>query len=801
MNILEPITLTGVVCKDEDNDGYLDIGSCVAWDNNRNGTCSAANAITGTLPNTKSKCRCEPINVPIVVKEKGYLEVVKELVPSDDEGQFHLYIDAGTADAVEAGPGGDGLTTGKVEVSAGTQTDPGDDHAVMEAFAEGTNPDFYDTSYECVDADTDDVLYTGTGPGPVGVHVMPEQYILCTFTNTRKPAKLIVNKVLAPSDDAGLFNLLIDDVVKATDVGDGGTTGEVLVDPFVSHTVSETAGTGTDLAFYGTVIGGDCASDGTVIVDPGETKTCTITNTRLPAKLIVEKTLAPTNDPGLFNLLIDGTAEATDVGNGGTTDEVIVTPGSHTVSETAGTDTDLDLYETVISGDCDENGLVHVDPGQTKRCRITNVRKPELKLVKRFLPNDDGGLVSFVIDEVAYDNSGSGYGHDDDTGWIKFDVGATVDFSEAGFDDTSLDDYASELYCTHGFTADPDGTAGSVPLEAGNRVTCLFTNTRKPEVRLVKEFDPITDPGSVNFTIGGVPYTNDGAGYGQGEGTGWIKFDVEDDVTFSESGFDIDLDEYDSSWQCVDQDGSLRGDEISRCGLVEDLAAGEQVTCTFTNRAKPKLTLIKIVEGGTAAPDDFMLSVIGPRPPPPETNFEVTPMTSGVTVVFDIGDYLASEVQQEGYTTDLWTGDCGVQGDVSLAYGDDKTCTITNTYMPPPVTETAYAMRDPNGICFLDEGFSQWGWTNGPISKGPGTYEWLMFAGASTCDPTTGGTYVGYVEITYAENGTLTWEFFLEDGFILESEHVYAGKTMFPQKDGKDTVAPGQYYIEDPLDG
>jgi hypothetical protein len=42
--------------------------------------------------------------------------------------------------------------------------------------------------------------------------------------------------------------------------------------------VRETGGTGTNLGGFHTVIGGDCAADGTISLAPKESKTCTITN-------------------------------------------------------------------------------------------------------------------------------------------------------------------------------------------------------------------------------------------------------------------------------------------------------------------------------------------------------------------------------------------------------------------------------------------------------------------------------------------------------------------------------------------
>ena len=65
--------------------------------------------------------------------------------------------------------------------------------------------------------------------------------------------------------------------------------------------------------------------------------------------LTVNKVLSPSNDPGLFNLLVDGTAKASNVGNGGTTGALTISAGTHTVSETAGTNTSLSSYSSTVS--------------------------------------------------------------------------------------------------------------------------------------------------------------------------------------------------------------------------------------------------------------------------------------------------------------------------------------------------------------------------------------------------------------------------------------------------------------------
>ncbi len=99
------------------------------------------------------------------------------------------------------------------------------------------------------------------------------------------PTTLRVNKVVIPANDTGRFNLQIDGLTRATDVPNGGSTGPLVVSPGV-HTVGEIAGTNTGLTNYSTVIGGDCAPNGTVTLADGDNKTCRITNTSVSTTAI-----------------------------------------------------------------------------------------------------------------------------------------------------------------------------------------------------------------------------------------------------------------------------------------------------------------------------------------------------------------------------------------------------------------------------------------------------------------------------------------------------------------------------------
>jgi hypothetical protein len=110
---------------------------------------------------------------------------------------------------------------------------------------------------------------------------------------------------------------------------------------------------------------------------------CYVTNTRDTGTIKVTKKLLPATDGGKFNLLIDGQAKATNVGDGGTTGTQTVLPGTHTVAETAGTATDLSNYDSSTScvdkahtaKPADTDGSLAVAKGDQWDCVITNTRK------------------------------------------------------------------------------------------------------------------------------------------------------------------------------------------------------------------------------------------------------------------------------------------------------------------------------------------------------------------------------------------------------------------------------------------
>ena len=125
------------------------------------------------------------------------------------------------------------------------------------------------------------------------------------------------------------------------------------------------------------VISGACAADGTITLAAGQNAVCTITNTRIVATtLTVNKVCVPTTDTGKFNLQIDGGTTAADALCGPAPRALVVAPGAHTVSETAGTGTSLANYTTVIGGACAADGTITWRPARTPPARSPTPASP-----------------------------------------------------------------------------------------------------------------------------------------------------------------------------------------------------------------------------------------------------------------------------------------------------------------------------------------------------------------------------------------------------------------------------------------
>ena len=239
---------------------------------------------------------------------------------------------------------------------------------------------------------------TGTGSftSPNLITLAVGQTASCTITNDDIAPTLQLNKHVI-NDNGGTANASAWTLTAAGSGGFSGTgapatgvdasNGPNSVTANVQYTLSESGGPSgySSSGVWNCTGSGTFATPNKITLGPGQSASCTITNDDIAPTLKVVKLLVPSADSGLFNLLIDGTARATNVGNNGNTGFVTVNAGSHSVSETAGTATSLDSYSSVIGGDYAADGLITLSLAQNATCTITNRRLPTLIVQKTIM--------------------------------------------------------------------------------------------------------------------------------------------------------------------------------------------------------------------------------------------------------------------------------------------------------------------------------------------------------------------------------------------------------------------------------
>ncbi|WP_163717041.1 T9SS type A sorting domain-containing protein, partial [Mangrovibacterium lignilyticum] len=123
----------------------------------------------------------------------------------------------------------------------------------------------------------------------------------------------------------------------------------------------------------------------------------------------------------------------------------------------------------------------------------------------------------------------------------------------------------------------------------------------------------------------------------------------------------------------------------------------------------------------------------------------------------------------------------------------EKTIYVTKESDKYGYCETAIAKLDgdyeSDARCFLEDGFSRWGWTNMIVEEGE--YTMPLYAGAAQC-MIDKGALVGQVVVTYS-GGTVTVEYQIDEGYAMSEAHIYVGCEPYPTINGTPTVAPGQF--------
>jgi hypothetical protein len=377
----------------------------------------------------------------------------------------------------------------------------------------------------------------------------------------------------------------------------------------------------------------------TVTVEDNEENSTTQNDTstvNTPARPTLTVTKIVENDDGGqaqvadFSLFVGDTSVASGAQNG-------FDPGTYQVREEGPSG-----YQATFGGDCDSEGNVTLEIGDEKSCTITNDDiAPTLTVIKHVI-NDNGGTAvasewTMVVsrDETTLTMSDPGAESPGTTYTLL--AGATYSVTETGG--------------PSGYEQSSGGDCTAVTLDLDTDYTCTITNDdQQAYITVVKEVTNDSggsaQPDDFNLTIdgspvsSGVPVPVDPGTYSAGE---------TQLPGYSFQGFSGDCDE--------------NGDIT--------VALGESKACTLSNDDQQAyITVVKEVtndSGGSAQPDDFNLTLDG------------SPVSSGVPVPVDPGTYSAGETQLPGYSFQGFSGDCDENGDITVALGESKTCTLSNT--------------------------------------------------------------------------------------------------------------------------
>ncbi len=484
---------------------------------------------------------------------------------------------------------------------------------------------------------------TATGLGTDETTVVPQGHI-------------IVNKVTNPSGDTQSFNF------DATGTGYNDFALTDVAAPNDQALIAGTYSVSETLPPGWTQTSATCVSSnqtvetvGNISLQAGETVTCTFTNTKM-GNIIINKVTDPAGSTQSFSF--DGTGTGYNdfsLTDTATPNNQQVIPGAYSISEGAvagwtQTSAVCDMDETIESLD--------VGAGETVTCTFTNTQQQGHIIVNKVTnPAADPQSFNFVA-------GGTGY-----TNFSLTDVAAPNDQTlNAGAYSISetLPTGWTQTSATCVSSMQDIESIGSLELDAGETITCTFTNTKSGNIIVDKVTSPSGSSQSFSFTATGAGYSNfaltDAA-------TPNNQVVVPGAYTVSEGAV--------AGWT---SDGGVCDNGETPASL--DVGAGETVTCTFTNTQQQGHIIVNKVTNPAADPQSFNFVAGGTG----YNSFSLTDAATPNDQTLNAGSYSVSEGAVAGWTSDSGVcvssnQDVETPGNISLQPNETVTCTFTNTKM------------------------------------------------------------------------------------------------------------------------
>jgi agmatine/peptidylarginine deiminase len=531
------------------------------------------------------------------------------------------------------------------------------------------------------------------------INVAPGEIVTCTFT-IQKRGQVVVVKDATPNDPQD-FSFTAGGGLSPTsfsldDDSDGtlpNTRTFANLAPGSGYSVAETVPSGW-LQASATCDDGSPVSN--INVAPAEIVTCTFTNSKR-GRIVVTKDALP-DDPQDFSFTAGGGLSPASFSLDDDTDPAL--SNTRTFADVA-PGSGYSLSETVPSGwdqtgaTCDDGSPVtniSVSAGETVNCTFSNRKRARIVVVKDATPNDaqdfsftaGGGLspTSFSLDDDSDGTLSNTRTFTDLTPGGGYSVSETV---PTGWDQATA-------------TCDDGSPVSNITLSAGEIVTCTFANTKRGKIVVLKDSQP-DDQQNFVFTAGGglIPST--------------FQLDDDTDPTHSNTrtfqnvvpGGGYSMSEAVSSgWDQL----SATCDDGSPVSNI-NVAAGETVTCTFTNRKHGRIVVVH-----DAVPDDaqdFSFTAGGGLSP---TSFQLDddldPALSNTYSFDDVpvgSGYSLSETVPAGWDQASATCDDGSSvSNVDVAASETVTCTFTNNKRGQIVAVKDATPDDPQDFAFTAGG-------------------------------------------------------------------------------------------------
>jgi LPXTG-site transpeptidase (sortase) family protein len=502
------------------------------------------------------------------------------------------------------------------------------------------------TGYEFVSISGDakcPALLAGT------ITLAPGDDITCTITNADIAPQLTVVKTVSNTHGGTLGASDFTMNVTGTDVSDdsfaGSASGVTVTLDAGAYSVDEDAVSG----YTQVSASADCS--GTIAI--GESKTCTIANADVAPQLTVIKHVVNDDGGSLaagdFTMSVTGT-NVSDDSFAGSESGVTITldAGAYSVSEGAVTG----YAQVSASADC--SGTIAI--GESKTCTITNDDQTGTLVVKKIVVNDNGGSAS--ADDFQFQvNSGSAV-------TFEADGENSLSVSAGTYSVTEVSDShyaASYSNCTN------------VTVANGETKTCTITNNDVAPSLTLKA--------TVTNNYGGSALATDWTLTASGPTPLSGTTDVVSGASFLAGNYTLGFNSgpagySNGGWSCTVNGSPVAYSSSLTLGLA-DVAVCEIAFADI----QPTLTLTKTVDNSSGqhslTQDDFPAFITGTL---------TTPANWDTAYGLNAGSYIASETSQSGYLAGNWGGDCAADGSVTLAIGDAKTCTITNTAEDPVIS-------------------------------------------------------------------------------------------------------------------